>query len=176
MTALPYPTRSTGSHPTGNSVSCCTRSVRSVDSRSKKLAGAYPLSQPTSTKSGRRIPLGAIQTFVIWKLNTSPRPRLTVPRHRDEGSVLAAGLPAGAFVATALVTLIYHFGQPATPQTLAEYIAKSAPCRFIEKADFEAYQAYADKLKATLLTHFNEDERSRIFGQHTSIAEPLLAE
>ena len=93
---------------------------------------------------------------------TSPRPRLTAPLHRDEGSVLAAGLPAGAFVATALVTLIYHFGQLATPQTLAGYIAKSAPDRFLEKADPEAYQAYADKLKATLLTLFNEDERSRL--------------
>ncbi len=79
-------------------------------------------------------------------------------------------------MATALVTLIYHFGQLATPQTLAGYIAKSAPDRFLEKADPEAYQAYADKLKATLLTLFNEDERSRIFDKHASIAEPLLTE
>lgn len=97
-------------------------------------------------------------------------------RRQNTGSVLTAGLPAAAFATTALATLIYHFSQPSEPDTLAEYIALSAPSRFLEKPDSQSYQAYADQLKDTLLEQFDEKARAAIFRQHSSTAEQLLSE
>lgn len=128
---------------------------------------------------GRRLPFGTIQTFVIWKLNTSPRPQKSSARQRQRdnrsGSILSAGLPAAAFATTALATLIYHFSQPNTPDSLAGIIAQSAPSRFLEKASPEAYAEYAEDLKATLLAQFDADARGRIFREHASVAESLLS-
>lgn len=127
-------------------------------------------------EAGRQVPLSSIQTFVIWKLNTSPRPRpQTAPnKSSDSGSILAAGLPAAAFVTTAVATLIYHFSQPETPETLSGYIAVSAPSKFLEKASPDAYVSYADSLKRTLLTQFDSGARAKIFGEHAALAESLL--
>lgn len=129
-------------------------------------------------EAGRQVPLNTIQTFVIWKLNTSPkpRPRPAPNKHSDSGSILVAGLPAAAFATTAVATLIYHFSQPEAPETLAGYIAASAPGRFLEKVSPESYEDYAASLKTTLLTQFDSNARAKIFAEHAMTAEALLVE
>ena len=127
-------------------------------------------------ESGSKLPLDAVQTFVIWKLNTSSKPRPIKRRENARGFTLTSGLPVATFAATAFTSLLYHFSQPPHPPALAGYIVRSAPNRFLEKASAKDYQGYADQLQATLITHFDAREREEIFGEHTSIAEQLLSE
>jgi hypothetical protein len=98
------------------------------------------------------------------------------PRRGATGSILTAGLQATAFTTTALATIIYHFSPASDPDTLAAHIALSAPGRFLEKPDPEAYQEYAIRLKRTLVTQFDMKARATIFGQYASTAERLLSE